>query len=71
MTVAFMEKHVSIGPSVHLSMDSLVEVWRKTSMVVFFIRALWHVVADGTEDAVLVRETLQATGRFPLLLNYM
>ena len=34
------------------------------------IRALWHVVAYWTEDALLVRETLQVTGRFPLLLNY-
>lgn len=65
---------MSTGPSGHLSMDSLVEMWKKMSMAGFFWdyhRALWHIVADRTEDAVLTRETLKATGRFPLLLNHM
>lgn len=35
--------------------------------LIFVIRALDHVLVDGTADAVPVRETLQTTERFPPL----
>jgi len=47
VTVAIRAKHAFAGPSDCLSMDSLMEVWRKMSMADFFSRYHQSIMARG------------------------